>query len=332
MRKSKFVKQITCITVAVVVTLFCCRDSRADNPDSQAKSQEKGLKGILNLGDIYYSKYNLDMAKPDTGQKNEDYKLFSIPLQLRYNFILSDEKRKEENIYLAPYVNYIIRHDVGNNSWNNVYWNNNQITAIGLQLGSSHDYWYPNYRAKKKTYIGGLYLSLFLENQWRNPGKSKDSIPSNIAHENFCTGINVWYAQKNLPLLKNTKLWLESWGQIAYQSTNFNDNEKTHYLIANIAPKAGISVDSFKFVEPYVTINWKRDIMDIIRNKEWNDKPWNNSLQYGIGGRIALNKIFPLPGEPYIYSEYLHIDYLSETQQNRKSDLKAGVSYWVKIF
>jgi len=337
MRKSKFVKQITSITVAVVITLFCCHDSIADNTDSQAKSQEKGLKGILNLGDIYYSKYNFVMVKPVTGERNEGYDLFSIPLQLRYNFILSDEKRKDKSTYLAPYVNYTIRHDVGCNSWNDVYWNNNEIAVVGVQIGHSMDFWYPNYKAPKKTYMGGLNISLFSEYQrryqWRKSGiyKSKDIIPSEVTPENQSTGVNLWV--KKIIGNNNLRAWGELWGQFAYQSTNFYEKEadnksKNDYYIGTLAQKAGISYDLIKelAIEPYVTAICTKDF----GRNQWNDKAYNNYSQYGGGLRIALNKI--LPGEPYIYSEYLWVNDRSIKNQDRNNDLKIGFSYWVKLF
>ena len=328
-------KRVILVTLVVFVTLFCYHDARADNTDSQAKSQEKGLKIILNLGDFYYSKYNFDMVKPLSGEKNEDYTLLSFPLQLRYNFIINEEKSQSKSTFIAPYVNYTIRHDFRHDSWNNKYWNNNQIDAIGLQFGTAHDYYIPSYKAKKKIYMGGLYLSIFSEYQWRNSyfNKSKESIPSEVAPENFSTGINIWLAHKKIIGNNNLRAWGELWGQFAYQSTNFYEKEadnksKNDYYIGTLAPKAGISYDLIKelAIEPYVTAICTKDF----GRNQWNDKAYNNYSQYGGGLRIALNKI--LPGEPYIYSEYLWVNDRSIKNQDRNNDLKIGFSYWVKLF
>ncbi|MEI8060143.1 MAG: hypothetical protein WCG67_08300 [Ferruginibacter sp.] len=294
----------------------------------ETRKPNDGLELILNSGDIYYSKYNLVMTdKEINNTKREGYYISSIPLQFRYNYYLNIKK----DIFIAPYLNYFgYKYDLGTNEWNNAYWNNNQTTAVGAQLGRAEEF-RENYKNNINYYMGGLYCTIFIEKQFINSSmdRTKDVIPASVPSDNIKTGVNTWYANKKLVGNNKYRLWTEVWGEFAYQTTNFYANNNSDYLIVNIAPKAGLSIDVINNValEPYFRVNYKKDVL----SKKCNDYPWNNFKQCGTGVRVALNRILPLPGEPYLYSEYLIVTHLSQTKQELSHDIKIGLNYWVKI-
>jgi len=290
----------------------------AYSPELDAGEAEKPADGpsLVLGGDAYYSKYNFDRDRDASdGEERKGYYIMSMPVNLSWKHYL------DEKTFLAPYVNFTVTHDFGDESWNAHYWNNNQIVGLGARIGREH-----SYLDKNGNYMGGLYTALFTEYQFLTPSMdhSKNDIPESIARENFKAGVSMWYARKK-PVADGIRIWMEAWGELAYHSTYFSDEGENNFIIGTLSSKAGVSFDAGKLaIEPYVKAELVNDFLD----EDWNREPWLNYLQYGPGLRISLDKL--LPGSVSIYAEYLHVDYLDK-QQDVSNDIRVGVNFWIPI-
>jgi hypothetical protein len=300
----------------IIVAALLLMGTAAGAPSAFAG--EKPADGIrLELGGgAYYSKNNFDRKRDDaSGETREGYYLLSVPLTLSWKHYL------DEHTYAAPYLDLAVTHDFGEASRNRHYWSNSQVAGVGFRLGTEH-----SYIGRNGEYLGGLYASLYSEYQVMSSSidRSKQEIPEDNATENFKSGVSMWYS-RSYPVASGTSFWTELWGEFAYHSTSFSQKGEGDYLLATVAPKVGVSFDAGKIaVEPYL----KAELVNDFLGKEWNREPWLNYLQYGPGLRIALGKI--LPGNVYLYAEYLHVGYFDKKQE-ASDDVRAGVSFWIPI-
>lgn len=266
--------------------------------------------------DAYYTRYNLDRNRDqESGEAREGYYLMLMPVEVSWKHYLRDD------LYVSPYTMFSLTHDFGDESWNRSYWNNNQIVSLGVRLGREHDYTDDSGR-----YIGGVYGSLFTEYQFLTDSfdGSKDGVPDDISSENFKAGAGVWLAHSS-EIASGVRFWKEMWGELAYHSTYFNDEDEDNYLIATLLPKIGLGFDMGKVaLEPYLKVSLVNDFL----GREWNEKPWINYVQYGPGARLSFDKL--LPGTFFVYAEYFRVDYLDESS-DVSEDVRYGLAFWVPI-
>jgi hypothetical protein len=123
------------------------------------------------------------------------------------------------------------------------------------------------------------------------------------------------------------------WGEFAYESTNFYEDEKEDFFILTLQPKLGLKVRLCDVVslQPYFGADFKTDFAD----ETWNKKPWLNRIQYGPGVRLAFGNMDSLKNANiYLYCEDLSIDYLSRVNGDEykyisKGDTRIGIQFWL---
>ena len=87
----------------------------AYSPELDAGEAEKPADGpsLVLGGDAYYSKYNFDRDRDASdGEERKGYYIMSMPVNLSWKHYL------DEKTFLAPYVNFTVTHDFGEESWN----------------------------------------------------------------------------------------------------------------------------------------------------------------------------------------------------------------------
>jgi len=323
--------------VLLSVLSICLMSSQNSYADQGEKPKE-GLRGIINLADWYYSKYNLNMKKEFIdGKERKDYSFLSLPIQVKLTTSLNQEK----SIFGSLYINYNIKDNIGDDSWDNTYYLNNQINVFGGSIGYAKEFKL-NKNDPKSEYIGGFSTSLFGEYQLIDSSfvSSQDSVPD----DNIKTGITFWYSRKlnPTPLFSGVKgrFWTETWGELAYQSTMFVKEGQNDYVILNVIPRAGISFDLSNYfaLEPYAIAGLNYNLK---QKNTWNNTPYNNYSIYGPAVRLTLknDNIKWLSGEPHLYAEYLNVNYLPNVRNDNLDyahdhswDWRIGLSYWGYLF
>ncbi len=301
------------LSALLLATGLWARPVMAEEP---ASPKPEDAVRIVISGDAYYTRYNLDRSRDEEcGDERKGYYLMLMPVEVSWKHYI------REGFYVSPYTMFSVTHDFGDESWNKSYWNNNQIVSLGLRLGSEQDF-----TDESGMYTGGVYGALFAEYQFLTDSfdGSKDSVPDDISSGNFKTGASVWLAHSS-DVGRGVRFWKEMWGELAYHSTYFNDEDEDNYLIATLLPKIGLGFDMGKVaLEPYLKVSLVNDFL----GKDWNEEPWINYVQYGPGVRLSLSEL--LPGSFYVYAEYFRVDYLDESS-DVSEDVRYGLAFWVPI-
>jgi hypothetical protein len=224
--------------------------------------------------------------------------------------------------------------DIGNNDWNNVYWNNNFKPGFGIRLkheythectkikdsectakqpkieaGDSFLWWFNNVN------VSIFYEHLGIENSLDN---AKDEILNNISSTNERMGLEVWLSVDSKKYGKpifwgSPSLWGEMWGEYAYNTTNFSDEGKEDFHILTLQPKIGLKwslTNSFSF-QPYYGLDINKDF----GSSSWNDEPWLNNIQHHFGIRFSFSNFEKSRFEGAtirFYAEYLSIELFSK--------------------
>jgi len=257
--------------------------------------------------------------------KQEDFYLSNTAIDIGFRFPLSDR------VSVDPYLTLELAHDLGNESWNQVYWNNNYQIGPGLRL--RYDYNDDTNKKGSVVWLKSMNIGPFIEYLYYkdSPDSAKDEIPETVPDENWRSGISSWVS---LDSRKHGRFgpWAELWTELSYNHNNFSNGEYNDYYPFLFQPRIGVEwrYDHIA-IQPYLMCDLTYDF----GNNSWNKESWLNKLEYGPGIRISIGGFQQLSGTVvHIYTEYLSIDYFSRVDQsayadNASNDFRIGIKCWL---
>jgi hypothetical protein len=280
-------------------------------------------------GDLAYRNTNFGLEAPfwDPGYRERDIVLTRGTAKAGLRFGVT------EGLHLDPYLKLEAVGDWGNDPWNDVYWNNHEKWGPGVRLraehvdpvGGSRFVWFNN------VTVDGFVELLTIEDALDG---AKDEVAEHVPSHNVRAGLSAWVSVISRRFLSDRlSLWGEMWGELAYESTNFYEEDKEDFYLLTLQPKAGLKWHLGRIVslQPYYTLDLKRDLAD----EAWNREPWINAMQHGPGVRLAFGDI---PGmknaSVYLYAEDLSIDHFSRVPESSyehlaESDYRVGITFWL---